>query len=121
VTKFAKGHAKAGGRRPGSPNRNTLRERRLISQTADKAIVDQIVNSARSGDPASQRLYLQFLRPYSRAKLNPTPVDAPKPETAAEAAVHLGLTCLYQGELTSHLERALADDATRPSTPSRWF
>jgi hypothetical protein len=48
---FARGHAKKGGRRKGTPNQGTERARRLISEADDKEIVDAIVRDAKANNP----------------------------------------------------------------------
>jgi hypothetical protein len=75
-----------GGRRKGTPNKGTVRAKRLIAEGADKAIIDKIVADARDGDRAAQALYLRHLRvPMPRTPaLNPTPIDVEAPQTIEE-------------------------------------
>jgi hypothetical protein len=42
------------GRKKGTPNRGTVRARRLISEGADREIIDKIVTDARAGDWQAQ-------------------------------------------------------------------
>ena len=67
MPKFTNGHAKAGGRRKGSPNKGTERARRLISEADDKAIVDRVVREAKDNtNPESARLYFRYLQHNER-------------------------------------------------------
>jgi hypothetical protein len=82
MAKFAKGHAHnpRSGRPKGSPNKGTTRAKRLIADADDEDIVKQTVAAAKTGDIAAQQLYYRFLRP-PRPRLNPTPVEIPRPTT----------------------------------------
>jgi hypothetical protein len=79
---FVKGQPKPanGGRRKGTPNKGSVRARRLVAEGNDKAIVDEIVEGAVRGDRAAQLMYFRFIRP-PRPKLNPTPIALPRPES----------------------------------------
>lgn len=59
MPKFAQGHARAGGRRKGTPNKGTERARRLASEGDDKLIADSIIRDAKSGDANARALYLR--------------------------------------------------------------
>jgi hypothetical protein len=65
MAKFAKGHAHnpRSGRPKGSPNKGTVRERKLISQADDAKIVKQVVEAAKAGDRPAWQIYFRFLRP----------------------------------------------------------
>jgi hypothetical protein len=82
---------KTGGRKKGTPNKATERQRRLIEavNADDRAIVDQIIADAKSRDPESRRLYLRHLRPpLSRETfIGPIEYAAPKTVEAARAAI----------------------------------
>jgi hypothetical protein len=87
VPRFARGRAKTGGRHKGTPNKNTARARRLISEADDAAIVKQTVTSAKAGDVAAMRTYYQYLRPPTpRSAFAVRPFELRKPTTLEEAA-----------------------------------
>jgi hypothetical protein len=85
---FAKGKPRPpnSGRRKGSPNKGTERARRLISEADDKAIVDKVVEAAKTGaDPHATGLYFRYLRPPLPRSASVWPIDLEPPKTAQEA------------------------------------
>jgi hypothetical protein len=88
MPKFADGHAKVGGRRKGTPNKGTERERRLIAEGDDKAIVEKVVNDAKAGDVEARRVYFRHLRPPPpETFVGPIEYEAPKTIEAARATI----------------------------------
>jgi hypothetical protein len=94
------------GRRKGTPNRGTERARRLISEADLEAIVKQVVEGAKLGDPDARRTYFRYLRP-------PTPrfagtIDLEPPKTAQEARGAIA-------KITSLIARAESTASTGPA------
>jgi hypothetical protein len=83
MPKFADGHAKVGGRRKGTPNKGTERERRLIAEGDDTEIVKQVIANAKAGDVEARRVYFRFLRP-SRPETYIGPIDYEAPKSVEE-------------------------------------
>ena len=78
------------GRRKGTPNKGTERERRLIAEDDDKEIVKQVIANAKAGDVEARRVYFRFLRPPpSRPETYIGPIDyeAPKSVEGGRAAI----------------------------------
>jgi hypothetical protein len=75
------------GRRKGTPNRGTERERRLIAEGDDQQIVSKVVAEAKAGDPGARQIYFRYLRPGPPrpASFAPAPFAYMKPTTMAEA------------------------------------
>jgi hypothetical protein len=87
---FRKGRQKTGGRARGTPNHNTVRERRLISEAADRRIVHKTVTEAEAGNPGAQALYYRFLRPSRpRPETFVGPIDYVAPATVEEARARI--------------------------------
>jgi hypothetical protein len=110
---FARGRAKTGGRKAGTPNKGTERARRLVAEGDDKAIIDKIVADARDGDRAAQQLYLRHLRPTPpRSETYIGPVDYVKPENIAAArAMILTLSeRLAKNKISVEMHDALVSD-----------
>jgi hypothetical protein len=87
MAKFAPGQAKPAnsGRRKGTPNQGTERQRRLVSESDDKLIVDRVVNDAKAGDAEARRIYFRFLRPPLSRETFVSPIDYTAPETVEDA------------------------------------
>jgi hypothetical protein len=98
------------GRRKGTPNKGTVRARRLIAEGDDRKIVDGIIAAAKVRYPAGERIYFQYLRPSQpRAGTLLVPIDYKVPETVEEAHVtvlKLGGR-LAKGEISVEVHDAL--------------
>jgi hypothetical protein len=114
MAKFAKGHAPhpKGGRPKGSPNKNSERAKRLISEGDDKMIVDRVLEAAKLGDIEARRIYFRHLRPAApRSETYIGPVDYTAPKTIEDARAIL-LTLgerLARREISLEAHEALVD------------
>jgi hypothetical protein len=100
------------GRRKGTPNRGTVRERRLLAEGDDKTIVDGIIRDAKNADPEARRLYLRHLRPPPSRQTFVGPIDYVAPKTVAaarEAILTLGER-LARNEISVEAHNALVDN-----------
>jgi hypothetical protein len=110
MPKFANGHAKVGGRRKGTPNKGTERERRLIAEGDDKAIVDRVVNDAKAGDAEARRVYFRHLRPPpSETFIGPLDYKAPETVEQARAAILMLGERLAQRQISVEAHDALVN------------
>jgi hypothetical protein len=82
---------KTGGRRKGTPNKATVRRRRLLDaiDDDDKAIVDRVILGARNGDPEATRIYFRYLRPSAAREMFVRPIAYAEPKTVEEARATL--------------------------------
>jgi hypothetical protein len=69
--------------KPKGPHKTT-RDLRKIVNAATPAFARQVIKQVKAGDPHSQMLFAGHL--LTKTKINPEPVEVPKPQTAAEAA-----------------------------------
>jgi hypothetical protein len=87
---FVRGQPKPAnsGKRKGSVNKGTERQRRLIAEGDDLEIVSKVVASAKLGDIEARRIYFRFLRPPPprSATFAPAPFEFRKPATMEEAS-----------------------------------
>jgi hypothetical protein len=108
---FTKGQPRPAnaGRRPGSLNRATVRARYVVSEADDKAIINKLVEEAKTGNAAAIGLYLRYLRPPQPRETIPSPIDYMAPTTIVEAktmVLVLGER-LAKGELAVEVHDAL--------------
>jgi hypothetical protein len=107
---FVKGTPKPpnSGRRKGSVNKGTIRERLLVTQSADREIVNKVLEEAKAGDIEARRLYFRYLRPpMHECFILPTEYRAPTNVEEARALVlELGER-LTKGELSLQAHDAL--------------
>jgi hypothetical protein len=78
---------KTGGRRPGSRNKLTEHERRLLeaADADDEAIVARVIAEAKAGNVAAMGLYFRFVRPAMRETFVRPVEGYTKPESVEEA------------------------------------
>jgi hypothetical protein len=102
---------KTGGRKKGTPNKRTERERRLLAEAddADKAIVDRVIFAARNGDPEATRIYFRYLRPSAAREMFVRPVSYAQPKTVEEARATLLVlgVRLAKGEISVEMHDTL--------------
>jgi hypothetical protein len=83
---FKKGRQKTGGRAKGTPNHNTVRERRLVADKDDRKIIDGVIEASKAGDPSARVVYFRYVRPASpRTGTFLKPIDYKVPTTVDEA------------------------------------
>jgi hypothetical protein len=112
---FAKGKPRpaGAGRRKGTPNHGTERARRLISEEADKEIVDKVIEAAKLNDPDARRIYFRHLRPpLPRVEAFIGPIDYTAPTTPEEARVMILVLGgrLARSEISLEAHNALLDN-----------
>ena len=73
------------GRRRGTPNKGTVRARRLVSEVEDSKIVRRVVTAAIAGDPEATAVYFRHLRPPPPRAAPDKPFDLDPPKSAQEA------------------------------------
>ena len=114
MPRFAKGkprHPNA-GRRRGTPNKGTVRARRIASEGDDKLIADSIIRDAKSGDANARALYLRYIRPFRRAEtiLKPAEYKVPASVEEAREAILMLSAQLANGEIGLEMHDALVSD-----------
>lgn len=99
MSKFPRGHAKAGGRKKGTPNRGSERARKLISEADDKVIVDRVILGAKAGEAEALRTYFRYLRPPTPRFLNLIALEPPKTAQEARDAIARITSMVAMGEV----------------------
>jgi hypothetical protein len=105
---FQKGRAKTGGRRAGTPNKNTVRRRAAQNQT--ERIVDDVIRRAEAGDLECIRLYLRYLRAPRQTFVGPYAFTPPTNADEARSAILTLAAQLASQQLSLELHDALVDD-----------
>jgi hypothetical protein len=107
---FKKGRQKTGGRAKGTPNHNTVRERRLVADKDDRKIIDGVIEASKAGDASARVVYFRYVRPSSpRTGTFLKPIDYKVPTTVDEA--HAAILALggrlAKGEISLEAHDAL--------------
>jgi hypothetical protein len=97
------------GRRAGTPNKRTERERaqRAVEDADARAIVAKVVEDARAGDQTAQALYFRYLK-LPPPRFVPAPVGLTPPTSAREAVQQIAEMVARVGEGAMDFESAHA-------------
>jgi hypothetical protein len=111
---FVKGEPRPpnAGRRAGTPNKATVRERELrrVASEDDRTIVNDVIQRAKAGDVEARRLYFRYLRPpLHESFILPVEYRAPRsPEEARALVLELGER-LTRGEISVQAHSVLVE------------